>query len=623
MNLVSFDIFDTVLIRKCGKPENIFYLMAEQLYPNDEAKRDDFVLRRKQAEGQAKKHIKEELTIKDIYSQIICSDYSSVELINIEKGIEKENLIVNPEILQKIEDHRSQGWNVAFISDMYLDSAFLKGILEDQGCFKEGDRIYISCDYNARKSTGALYDIVRRDLSLWEWKHYGDNQHSDVKMARHKGIKAIHVDTAFREIEKSICSTGRFFRDSWKMSLLAGYSRNVRLQHKDDPYVRIAADYVAPAYIPYVLWVLEEARKEGIERLYFLSRDSYILMKIAEQLPHDGIELRYLFLSRKSLILPYLGAEGEEAYLKIIDKHTLIRKRVKDLLGQLKIDIKDLAKYGIAFDYSQITNNQQCENFINKIFHSEFTKELRNRIESETQLLLRYFQQEGLFEQKRSAMVDVGWLGTTRLMVNQILRKSGVPDVDFFYYGVRGDVYPLTDGNYHSFFKESSLSSVATGLIENYMSASPYPSTIGYEESEDGRIVARFLHDATYRDIAITIANVAACEAISNQIAIAGLWGEDQLFTWSKESVNSLSTLRFKEELTPLLACEDMDGTHFVKRFSVKEFLRFILGYNISVFDLGSIEATLGKLGRRAFWPLHSVMGQVQHIVLTKIMMKS
>ena len=37
MKLASFDIFDTTLIRKCGKPENIFYLLAHKLYPNDKA----------------------------------------------------------------------------------------------------------------------------------------------------------------------------------------------------------------------------------------------------------------------------------------------------------------------------------------------------------------------------------------------------------------------------------------------------------------------------------------------------------------------------------------------------------------------------------------------------------
>ena len=44
MKLASFDIFDTTLIRQCGQPEMIFYLLAQHLYPNDKAKRDDFLL---------------------------------------------------------------------------------------------------------------------------------------------------------------------------------------------------------------------------------------------------------------------------------------------------------------------------------------------------------------------------------------------------------------------------------------------------------------------------------------------------------------------------------------------------------------------------------------------------
>ena len=40
MKLASFDIFDTTLIRKCGKPGNIFYILAHKLYPSDKAKRE-------------------------------------------------------------------------------------------------------------------------------------------------------------------------------------------------------------------------------------------------------------------------------------------------------------------------------------------------------------------------------------------------------------------------------------------------------------------------------------------------------------------------------------------------------------------------------------------------------
>lgn len=32
MKLVSFDIFDTTLVRKCGAPENIFYLLANRIF---------------------------------------------------------------------------------------------------------------------------------------------------------------------------------------------------------------------------------------------------------------------------------------------------------------------------------------------------------------------------------------------------------------------------------------------------------------------------------------------------------------------------------------------------------------------------------------------------------------
>ncbi|MBR5824614.1 MAG: hypothetical protein IKY67_10795 [Paludibacteraceae bacterium] len=58
MKLASFDIFDTALIRRCGKPENIFYLMAERLYPGDEGKQREFVEWRKKQPGVIVSHRK-------------------------------------------------------------------------------------------------------------------------------------------------------------------------------------------------------------------------------------------------------------------------------------------------------------------------------------------------------------------------------------------------------------------------------------------------------------------------------------------------------------------------------------------------------------------------------------
>ena len=59
-SLVSFDIFDTVLIRRCGKPDNIIVLLSLYLFPNDRAKQEAFIVWRRNCTG---------FTIEDFYSK--------------------------------------------------------------------------------------------------------------------------------------------------------------------------------------------------------------------------------------------------------------------------------------------------------------------------------------------------------------------------------------------------------------------------------------------------------------------------------------------------------------------------------------------------------------------------
>ena len=51
MNLASFDIFDTTILRRCGRPETIWELLANRLYPADIDLREAFILWRKQVVG--------------------------------------------------------------------------------------------------------------------------------------------------------------------------------------------------------------------------------------------------------------------------------------------------------------------------------------------------------------------------------------------------------------------------------------------------------------------------------------------------------------------------------------------------------------------------------------------
>lgn len=622
MKLASFDIFDTTLIRKCGKPENIFYLLAWRLYPANPAKREAFLLWRRKAELAIKhKNGEQEITLDELYAQIDTDsfpEYSVTQLKATEKLVESENLQANPNIRKLIEDKRMAGYCICFVSDMYLDSEFLTTILLREGCMKIGEPIYVSCEHNARKSNGKLFKVVREQLHPSSgWEHYGDHPISDVKMPQRLGIKGKWVDSSFSELEKLLLQQGHKQETSYELSILTGLQRMARIQAEDTPVAQIAVDYIVPAYIPYVRFVLQSAHVRGLRRLYFLSRDSYILIKIAERMQADfpDIELKYLFVSRKALLLPYLTELTPTAFLAIQDHRTIARKNVNALLESLRTSRAELSeKYGISFEYERIWGKKEETDFLNKIFDgkSAFYDVLRKKADEERLLLTDYFRQEGLLENIPSGMVDVGWLGTSRLMINSILQKQNAPSVDFYYYGIRQDVLPLKYGNYISFCRPEQLTTELTTLIENYFSASPYPSTVGYKTYQ-GRIIPIFAKGEDYRETEITQTNVSVAQYIVQEMAVTRLNFEKVFWNWMQTALEAITYLNVPVPLEAFSKADNFDNVAFVRRINICELFRLLfLGEHITAFDRGSLMLTCGSRCYPMLWKLHSFTGRLR-----------
>ena len=601
MKLASFDIFDTTLIRKCGKPENIFYILAHKLYPCDKAKREDFILWRKGAESEARRNNPgKDVTIEDIYSNNKLKgfdEYSKNELISAEKQVEALQLTANPAIRNVINEKRSQGYTICFISDMYMPSDFLKKVLEREDCIKDGERVYVSCEWNARKSNGALYKRLKSEFKATEWLHYGDHPVSDYKMAKRHGIKATKVNTDFTVTEMRTIQP-RNKRFHYESSILAGYTHAARIIH-GNAYASLAADFIAPAYIPYMHWVIERSREVGIKRLYFLSRDSYILQRIAEQLPHEGIELKYLFVSRKSLLLPYIYNATAEKFLAIQDKSTIRGKAVKGLATSLGTSPEELKeKFGIEFNFEKIATKEQENTFLSSIFGdgSSYLPTLNERAKEQRALLNGYFAQEGVLSNDSTAMVDVGWLGTTRLMINSILKEESYPATPFFYYGVRGDVLGCIHGRYCTYYSPEQLSTEGTTVIENYFSASPYPTTIGYKKNGE-KIEPMFPDGYNYSENEIVKNNVAVSKWMCKEIKSCQVPLEKHFWSWGKQSVEEMLKLNKDIDITPLQQASEFDSTAFVRRLTIKELFNIVcVGGRATAFDRGSLRITCGKI---------------------------
>lgn len=610
MKLATFDIFDTTLIRRCGSPETVFELTGRRLFPDDESMKNAFVVWRKRCTADS---------ISEIYQGNVCpftSWHSSEAMAEAERDVEADLLTFNPAVRQLIEEKRKNGFKIAFISDMHLDSKFLKSILLREGCAKEEDRVYVSCECSARKDTGSLYDIVRVALHPKQWEHYGDNRRSDFKTPRKKGIKAYLVITRFSPVETATlqikCNLQRYF----EINVLTGLSRLHRLKNCDDSYAAMAADFVAPTYLPYVTFVLQEAKRRNIKRLYFLNRDGYVLMKAAQaMLPlSEDIELRYLFVSRRSLLLPYLHQEGRETYLDACDSHSIIGiDSIEKRLQHVSTNRKELeSQYGISFDFETANNLQQQDYFLTALFNSAFTEELQRRSAEAFDLTTAYFAQEGLMDGTKSAIVDVGWLGTTRLMLNRILAKCGIDEIEFFYYGIRGDVLSPSAGRYTSYQYEG-LSIGITGLIENYYSASPYPTVIAYKRDNDGKIAPVFPDNAKRSPDRIVKTNVNAVEAIGREMVHYNLTDQHVLDLWGKQAIKIITTGNIRFNLDPLLACSDFDNNPFVKRLSWFELIRFLFaGATITIFDRASFNATVPHSLQKALWQLHRFTNNIR-----------
>ena len=71
---------------------------------------------------------------------------------------------------------------------------------------------------------------------------------------------------------------------------------------------------LGPAINSFIIWVLQESRKNGVQRLYFLARDGYLMYQCAriycekQKLP---IECRYLSCSRYSVRIPLFHMDME------------------------------------------------------------------------------------------------------------------------------------------------------------------------------------------------------------------------------------------------------------------------------------------------------------------------
>lgn len=417
-DVISFDIFDTLLKRNISKPTDVFSYMAKKLG------KYDFLTRRIEAENKARKKNKNsEITLKDIYKEY-GEDYSNEEL-----EAEAELLIVNDDMFlvfkKCIESKR-----VVLISDMYLPEVFISEILTRKGIIGY-EKVYISSSLNLTKSSGELFKYVSKDLGVDKSKiiHIGDSIYSDYKVPKKMGINAIHIPTHIKKAKYQINGS------SIEENIVNSFINNTIPQNADE-YYRFGYEKLGMFLWGYSKWLHDSVESAEIENIYFFSRDGLIMKRAFDSIYTD-VNTYYLEVSRRALRVPMLWMNHEfEHVLDMISPSKLVSlATIFDGVGLNIENYKNLIKkYGFklatCFDRNELLRNKK----LREMYH-QLESDIEKVSRKEYELLVKYIKQNNL--KGKFAIVDIGWSGGMQRYLCEILDMLCIDyQIKGYYIGV-------------------------------------------------------------------------------------------------------------------------------------------------------------------------------------------
>lgn len=423
----SFDVFDTCLSRKLAVPTDLFRVMAPSVA---EARRvpltprftDELSWARAEGEARARKASShDEITLDEIWDWTcrLLGWEPDERFLRLEMETEESLLYPVPSTLERVLRARDRGERVIFISDSPLPEDFIRRMLRTHDFLAPEDGLYVSSAIRKRKASGALFRhvIEAEEISPSQLLHTGDNPRSDHARASELGIESRLVSPVeLSRTERAVATDPALDPDV--SSLWAGAMREARLHTRGNAdgvqAAHLISQLAAPVLFSFVTWVLRQAASDGVERLYFASRDGRIACRMASELSDrfGGIECRYLYISRQALCLPAsteISPKGMPWMRRSWETPELRR-----LLSKVELAYSDAEETwrpltGGMGERFVLRTEDEWNKFWNILSGSELGPCVRRRIEERRETALDYLEVEGLFDPVESALVDFGW----------------------------------------------------------------------------------------------------------------------------------------------------------------------------------------------------------------------
>ncbi len=467
--VISFDVFDTLLVRDIYEPCDIFSYNSRQVISLIKDSKFDHRKTRIEAEEEARSYNSEkEITIHDIYIHYLLKTGFPADIVECIKEIEIETelrfLRARKSVREVFNYAKSIQKKIVIISDFYIGSEFVRDALEREGYDLTGIPIYVSCEFGITKKRGDLYDRVAADLKISpsRFLHVGDNFAVDTTNAMKFGYDVVHIPSPRTSLEISPhlkqflnldINTGLSARRTLEQSIVLGILNNGLFDDHFEAdlnsvfgssHSRFGFIALGPLLVGFVTWLREQVRLREVGTLLFLARDGWVIeraFRLYQQISKDKVDVDFAYIAASRRITDIVSCGLDFSNINNIVSARFSSNSLSYFL-KLRFDLDESAVTSEELSVAGYKNTAEIVSLPqDKIRVLKLLQVLRPKIEKKSkEILENYKEYIGNFSIRPCSpigLVDIGYFGSMQKTLSQILGDQQT--VFGFYLATRGE----------------------------------------------------------------------------------------------------------------------------------------------------------------------------------------
>lgn len=431
-DVISFDIFDTLITRRVYEPDDVFALMERKIKKQYDIQ-IDYLRCRKEAERRAWERKQAFTSIYDIYEEMPAVAHVPAAMAERWRELEIETeldvCIPRRDVISMMNDFIEMGKTVNLVSDMYLTSDIITRILDKCGCRKPCS-IWVSCEKGKRKDSDTLWDDYFAQFGTKNTVHLGDNLCSDYQLVddRGKAAFALLSPGCLFQLTKHYEKYRKYMDGSLEYSLILGMLVNERMFNSPfalgagqgtlrfGQYDDIGFCAFGPLFTGFMQWLDGAVGKH--RQLWFLAREGYLLQKMydayREGQKDDTLTEEYFLASRRAVTVA--GIRNIEDLREVLSReyHGMLKNYLCARLGlQLYDDMENM----------EISIPEELDTVM--VMLEPHYHEILEKCGKERRDYLAYVQKvRDRHPGKEPVVVDVGYSGTIQYYLAKLMGKK-------------------------------------------------------------------------------------------------------------------------------------------------------------------------------------------------------